>query len=90
MSKASPIEASIADKIAFVELGGGGSVERTYELYFVLIEISTQRHSMFGSSRSCLLFEKNVITNINTNSTMMITWPVSSKQFKVFNFYIII
>ena len=23
-----------------------------------LIEISTQRHSMFGSSRSCLLFEK--------------------------------
>ena len=27
---------------------------------------------MFGSSRSCLLFEKNVIMNINTNSIMMI------------------
>ena len=45
---------------------------------------------MFGSSRSCLLFEKNVTTNINTNSTMMITWPVSSKQFKVFNFYVLL
>ena len=33
VSKASPIESSIDDKIAFVELGG--SVERTYELYFV-------------------------------------------------------
>ena len=43
---------------------------------------------MFGSSRSCLLFEKknNVNTNINTNSTMMIIWPalLNSLKFSIF------
>ena len=62
VSKASPIESSIVDKMAFVELGGLYKVPMSCILF--LIEISTQRHSMFGSSRSCLLFEKkNVITN---------------------------
>ena len=55
-SKASPIESSVVEKIAFVELGGLKKVPMSCILF--LIEISTQRHSLFGSSNSCLLFEK--------------------------------
>ena len=59
VSKASPIESSIVDKMAFVELGGLLKVHISCILF--LIEISAQMHSMFGSSRLCLLFQRMLL-----------------------------
>ena len=62
VSKASPIESFIVDKMAFVDLGGLYKVPMSCILF--LIEISTQRHSVFGSSRSCFLFEEKKLLRI--------------------------
>ena len=62
VSKGTHIESSIVNKMTFVKLWGLSKVHMSCILF--LIEISTQRYSMFGSSRSCLLFEKKTLLRI--------------------------